>query len=85
MQKAIQITYPESLASSMRMSSEDFKEEIKISALVKLFEIGKISSATAAKALGLTRIEFLDKLSKYKVSIFSYTNTNELLDDVANA
>ncbi len=85
MQKAIQITYPESLASSMRMSNKDFKEEIKISALVKLFEIGKISSATAAKALGLTRVEFLDKLSKYKVSIFSYTNTNELLDDVANA
>jgi len=85
MQKAIQITYPESLANSMRMSNEDFKKEIKISALVKLFEIGKISSATAAKALGLTRVEFLDKLSKYKVSIFSYTNTNELLDDAANA
>jgi len=85
MQKAIQITYPESLANSMRMSNEDFKREIKISALVKLFEIGKISSGTAAKALGLTRTEFLDKLSNYKVSIFSYTNTNELLDDVANA
>jgi len=69
----------------MRMSNEDFKREIKISALVKLFEIGKISSGTAAKALGLTRTEFLDKLSNYKVSIFSYTNTNELLDDVANA
>lgn len=85
MQKAIQISYPESLANSMRMSNEDFKKEIKISALVKLFEMGKISSATAAKALGLTRVEFLDKLSKYKVSIFSYTNTNELLDDAANA
>jgi predicted HTH domain antitoxin len=85
MQKAIQITYPESLANSMRLSNEDFKREIKISALIKLFEIGKISSATAAKVLGLTRVEFLDKLSKYNVSIFSYSNTNELLDDVANA
>lgn len=85
MQKAIHITYPESLANSMRMSNEDFKREIKISALVKLFEIGKVSSATAAKALGLSRVEFLDQLAKYKVSLFSYSNPNELLDDVANA
>ena len=85
MQKAIHISYPESLANSMQMSNEDFKREIKISALVKLFEIGKVSSATAAKALGLSRVEFLDQLTKYKVSLFSYSNTNELLEDIANA
>jgi len=85
MQKAIHITYPESLANSMQMSNEDFKREIKISALVKLFEIGKVSSAIAAKALGISRVEFLDQLAKYKVSLFSYSNADELREDVTNA
>jgi predicted HTH domain antitoxin len=85
MQKAIHITYPESLANSMQMSNEDFKREIKISALVKLFEIGKVSSAIAAKALGISRVEFLDQLAKYKVSLFSYSDTDELHEDVTNA
>jgi predicted HTH domain antitoxin len=85
MQKAIHITYPESLANSMQMSNDDFKREIKISALVKLFEIGKVSSAIAAKALGISRVEFLDQLAKYKVSLFSYSNIDELHEDVTNA
>ena len=85
MQKEIHITYPKSLANSMQMSNDDFKKEIKKSALVKFFEIGKLSSATAAKVLGISRVEFLDLLVKYKVSVFSYSNANDLHEDIINA
>jgi len=85
MQKAIHITYPESLANSMKMSNDDFKREMKTSALVKLFEIGKLSSATAAKVLGISRVEFLDLLAKYKVSVFSHSNAHDLHEDIINA
>ncbi len=47
----ISIEYPDYLANSMRMNEIEFGKEIKISALVKLFELGKVSSGIAAKFL----------------------------------
>jgi predicted HTH domain antitoxin len=63
----ISIEYPNYLANSMRMNEIEFGKEIKISALVKLFELGKVSSGIAAKFLQLSRIEFLNLLVKCKV------------------
>jgi len=85
MNKVINIQYPESLANSLRLSAKDFETEIKISSLVKLFEIGKVSSGTAAKVLGLTRVDFIDLLSKYKVSVFEQSDFDDLREDIANA
>jgi len=85
MNRVINIEYPESLANSLRLSVKDFESEIKISSLVKLFEIGKVSSGTAAKVLGLSRVDFLDLLSKYKVSVFGQSDFNDLREDIANA
>ena len=85
MNRVINIQYPESLANSLRLSAKEFESEIKISSLVKLFEIGKVSSGTAAKVLGLTRVDFLDLLSKYKVSVLGQFDSNDLKEDIANA
>ena len=85
MQRAIQITYPESLANSLKMNLKDFENEMKMSALAKLFELGRVSSGTAAKVLGISRIEFLDKMASYQVSILQYSNLDELNEDLANA
>ena len=54
MKGMISIKYPESLANSLKMSGKDFEDEMKASSMVKLFEIGKVSSGMAAKVLGLT-------------------------------
>ena len=78
----ISVEYPDYLANSMRMSKDDFGNEIKISSLVKLFELGKVSSGTAAKVLHISRIEFLELLAKYKVS---FLNVNDLNEDFNNA
>lgn len=48
---------------------KDFQSEMKTSSLVKLFEMGKISSGIAANVLGLSRIDFLELLAKYNVSM----------------
>jgi len=85
MNRTINIEYPESLANSLRLNEKDFENEIKISSLVKLFEIGKVSSGTAAKVLGLTRIDFLDLLVKYNVSALGLYDLNDLREDIANA
>ncbi len=85
MEKVIRIEYPESLANSLKMSAKDFEREIKTSSLVKLYELGKISSGIAAKTLGISRLDFLDLLGTYKVSLFGQHDVSELNDDVLNA
>lgn len=82
MSKVISIDYPEYLANSMRLNRKDFGRQIKESSLVKLYEIGKISSGTAAKVLEMSRVEFLELLNKYKVS---FLNIDDLEDDMKNA
>ena len=85
MKGVINIEYPESLANSLKLKGKDFEKEMKTSSLVKLFELGKVSSGTAAKVLGLTRLDFLELLSKYKVSPLGQYDLNDLSDDIANA
>ncbi len=60
------------------------ENEVKTAALVKLYELGKISSGKAAKLLGISRVEFLSLLGKYKVQIEPDTE-KELLEDIENA
>ena len=79
----INVSYPETLAFSLKMQSSEFEREIKTASLVKFYELGKISSGFAAKILGISRIDFLDRLAAYGVS--TYVDTDELETDIANA
>jgi hypothetical protein len=70
MKGVINIQYPESLAISLNYREKIFENEIKVSSLVKLTMLGKISSGTAAKCIRYNkRLDFLELLAKYKVSI----------------
>lgn len=82
MAQTISIEYPNFLANSMRMNKVDFENEIKVSGLVKLFELGKVSSGIAAKALKISRVEFVELLGKYNVN---FLNFNDLDSDFENA
>lgn len=85
MKEMINIEYPESLANALRLSSKDFASEMKTSSLVKLFELGKVSSGVAARVLGLSRLDFLELLAKYNVSVLGAYDMEDLNDDIANA
>lgn len=85
MDGVIRIEYPESLANSLKLTGNDFVLEMKTSSLVKLYELGKVSSGVAAKVLGISRIDFLDLLAKYKVSVIGDYDSGDLNDDIANA
>ena len=79
----ITVSYPETLAFSLKMQNSEFEREIKTASLVKFYELGKISSGFAAKILGISRIDFLDRLAAYGVSV--YADSGELEADLANA
>jgi len=85
MNGVIKIEYPESLANTLKLSQKEFEFEMKNSALVKLYELGKISSGVAAQVLGLSRIDFLELLAKYNVSVLGSHDADDLIEDIANA
>ncbi|MGB0880655.1 MAG: UPF0175 family protein [Polaribacter sp.] len=85
MKENLKVEYPYSLANSLKLNSQEFISEIKTSSMVKLFELGKVSSGIAAKVLEITRLDFLDLLAKYKVSTFGKDDIDDLNQDIANA
>jgi len=79
----INISFPETLAFSLKMQEKEFEKEIKTVSLVKFYELGKISSGFAAKILDVSRIDFLDILADYGIS--SFACEDELESDITNA
>lgn len=85
MEQFINVTYPKQLAFSLKMQDNEFVQEMQKLAIIKLYELGKISSSIAAKILNLTRVDFIELINKYQVSYFSYISEDELLNDLKNA
>ena len=85
MEQLISITYPESLAFSLKMENQEFKSKMKELSLIKLYELGKISSGLAAKLLNISRVDFIDLLEDYNVSYFHKGLENEIEKDFLNA
>ncbi len=85
MKGTIKVEYPESLADILKLSENDFELEMKTSSLIKLYELGRVSSGVAASVLGLSRLDFLEVLSKYNVSVLGRYDADELNEDIANA
>jgi predicted HTH domain antitoxin len=83
MDQNIAVTYPVALAFSLKMQDEEFCREMKTLSMVKLYELGKVSSGMAAKVLGIPRLSFLDILSDYHISVFA--DADELEADYAAA
>jgi predicted HTH domain antitoxin len=66
----IHIDCPEDLASGE--SSAALAELAQRAFLVRLYQLGRISSGRAAETLHISRREFLDLLGDHGVSIFDY-------------
>ena len=81
----VSIEYPDELRVSLKYKRAEFADEIKKISLIKLYELGKISSGMAAKVLDISRVDFIELLGKYKVSIFPYEDKEELREDLKNA
>ena len=85
MEAQIAVSFPESLALSLKMDNREFEREMKVLSLVKLYELGKISSGVAAKLLGIKRVTFLNLLGKYRVSYLHGASDEDLLSDFQHA
>ncbi len=73
------IDLPETALTALGTTQDKLGREILVAAVVKWFELGILSQGKAAEILGLSRAEFLDVLSRYRVSAWQYSK--EELDE----
>ena len=78
------VNYPEKLPDALQQSPEQFEHEAKMAMAVKLYELKRISSGTAAALVGMERVEFLLALHRYGVAVIDLS-AEELQSDVDNA
>ena len=85
MENVLTVSYPKELAFALKMQDKEFINEMRKLTVVKLYEIGKISSSFAAKVLNLNRVVFLELINNYQISFFYHHSDEELLNDFKNA
>jgi predicted HTH domain antitoxin len=77
----LSINIPES-AAAVFGRADQAGECILAAAVVKWVELGRISHGKAAEILGMSRAEFLELLSSYRVSAWQYTD-DELAEELS--
>jgi predicted HTH domain antitoxin len=81
--KTVYIQLPETAFSALRKDPQELAREMRIVAAVKWYDLGEISQGQAAEIAGLNRAEFINILSRYKVSPFQYS-VAEVMEEIAN-
>jgi len=65
--RQIVIDVPEKVILAEKTDEVSFGRELRILSAVKLYELGRLSSGRAADLAGMSRVEFLLTLGRYKV------------------
>jgi len=82
--KTVSFQVPETVFGALGREPDEFIQEMRIAAAVKWYELENISQDQAAEIAGITRSEFINVLSRYKVSVWQY-KAGEIAEELADA
>ncbi|WP_427160041.1 UPF0175 family protein [Aliinostoc sp. HNIBRCY26] len=69
---------------ALKLEPEQLQKEFLLAAAMKLYEIGRLSSGSAAHLAGIPKVAFLAQLANYGIDTFKLTEA-ELAEDLARA
>ena len=78
------IPYPSDLLLSLKVSPERFERDARLLLAIKLYELGRVTTGTAAQIAGMDRVLFIFELAKFGLSAIG-VDADELEGDFANA
>lgn len=81
---SVHIDIPDTTLVALKLDVTGAGAELRIAAAIKRFELGRLSSDTAAEFASLPRIAFISKLGEFGAATFDQT-LSEIADDSANA
>jgi predicted HTH domain antitoxin len=79
---------PRDFEHALRLTKDELEDHLLLMAALKMFELGKISLGKAAELAQMSRVEFMEMCSKYRISLFNYSEDeleNELRCDIEAA
>lgn len=82
--QTISIELPETVLAALHKNPDEFVREMRIAAAVKWYELGELSQSKAAEIAGLSRVEFIENLARFRVSPLQYS-ADELTEELANS
>jgi predicted HTH domain antitoxin len=69
----VKIDVPDGVLSALRMSPTEFARERRVAAALLWYAQGEISQSVGAEIAGISRAEFIDELSRRRISVVQVT------------
>ena len=68
----ITLELPEDITALLNEDAQSLADDIKLMAIIKMYELGKISLGKAAEFLKLNEIDFMKILGEYQIPAIDY-------------
>jgi predicted HTH domain antitoxin len=79
----IELEIPEEILMNLKQSTEEFKNELKLTMAIELYKKKRLSLGKAAVLGGFTKIGFIDVLNFRGEPVFNYTD-DEIETEIQN-
>ncbi len=70
----ITLELPEDITTLLNEDAQNLADDIKLMAIIKMYELGKISLGKAAEFLKINEMNFMEILGEYQIPAIDYSS-----------